>query len=77
VRSLTGERKRKIARKRAGAGESTVTKDRSPRTRAYPAAAASPSSAARAISTELPALGTTSFRAWIAMSATSRATKSR
>ena len=29
VRSLTGEKKRKIARKIAGAGESTVTNERS------------------------------------------------
>jgi hypothetical protein len=34
VRSLTGERNRKIARNRAGAGESTVTKERSPLARA-------------------------------------------
>ena len=34
VRSLTGEKNRKIARNTAGAGDSTVTKERSPLARA-------------------------------------------
>lgn len=34
ARSLIGEKKRKFARKTAGAGESTVTKERSPLRRA-------------------------------------------
>jgi hypothetical protein len=34
VRSLTGEKNRKIARKTAGAGDSTVTNERSPLARA-------------------------------------------
>jgi hypothetical protein len=34
VRSLTGEKNRKIARKSAGAGDSTVTNERSPLARA-------------------------------------------
>ena len=34
VRSLTGEKNRKIARNSAGAGESTVTNERSPLARA-------------------------------------------